>query len=233
MKPHCLALFFVFSLPAYAGPVAPKSVVANDIEYRDISSISIDTAQASAWGLSPIEWSRYKEILSSPQGLEMQNSNPLSVLGRSARTDIERTQYAEMLVRYEKLSVDGLLAFNNARQAAWHRLYPNLPIIQSTTPKRVALFVANDCGTCASAVSEWRSLGATVDIYMVGSGKNDTALRQWAMKAGIRTADVDEGGITLNHDTGNWLLLARAKPVPVAIAQDREGLWNIANLPSR
>ena len=194
------------------------------------ASVSI-ASQSRAWGLSVTEWQRYQTLLDSPQGMEMQHSNPISVLGRSARTAVERTKYAEMLVQYEKQSLDGLLAFNNARQDAWKRLYPNLPVIRTSTPKRVALFVESDCTTCANVITQWRSLGAIVDIYMVGSGKSDTVLRQWAMKAGIRKADVDEGSITLNHDTGNWLLLAQAKPVPVAIAQNQGGTWAITHLP--
>lgn len=182
-------------------------------------------AQATAWGLTIQEWDHFESIKASPAGWEMKNSNPLSVLGRSARTPQERQKYAEMLVHYEKKVGDGLLAFMNARKLAWKRLYPNLPIIKSSHPQRVMLFVSNACASCDQAIRDWRSKGATVDIYMVGSLGNDRTLRQWAMKAGIRKADVDEGDITLNHDKGNWVLLAKGRSMPVAMAKNKEGQW--------
>lgn len=229
-KQLIVCLFFLTSTMALASVpptltgITETGVIGTERTKEHVIQASRD-AQATAWGLTIQEWDRFESIKASPAGWEMKNSNPLSVLGRSARTPQERQKYAEMLVHYEKKIGDGLLTFTQARRVAWKRLYPNLPIIKSSYPQRVMLFVSNTCASCDQAIRDWRSKGVTVDIYMVGSRGDDRALRQWAMKAGIRKADVDEGDITLNHDKGDWVLLAKGRRVPVSMAKNKEGQW--------
>ncbi|MGL5395663.1 MAG: TIGR03759 family integrating conjugative element protein [Shewanella sp.] len=181
--------------------------------------------QATRFGLSVTEWNEYERVMASSQGWEMKNSHPLAVLGRSATTEAEREKYARLLVKHEYQLAEGLLAFDRARTSAWKAMYPNLPIIRNNTPERVALYVNDQCDTCSQLLQQWRSKGSKVDIYFVGKG-DDTTLREWAMRAGIRKHDVDEQQITLNHDDGSWLTVAKAKPIPVSLAKNKEGAWS-------
>lgn len=181
--------------------------------------------QATRFGLSVTEWNEYERVMASSQGWEMKNSHPLAVLGRSATTEAEREKYARLLVKHEYQLAEGLLAFDRARTTAWKTMYPNLPLVRNNTPERVALYVNAQCDTCSQLLQQWRSKGSKVDIYFVGKG-DDTALREWAMRAGIRKHDVDEQQITLNHDDGSWLTVAKAKPIPVSLAKNKEGVWS-------
>ena len=181
------------------------------------------------FGLSKSEWTQYEAVMQSTLGWEMREKHPLVVLGRTASTQIERKQYAQRLVKHEHQVAQGLLAFARARTAAWKHLYPDLPLIADNTPERVALYVSLDCDTCSDVLQKWRSKGSKVDIYFVGGRHNDAALRQWAMKIGIRKRDVDDNYITLNHDDGSWLTVARAKSTPVSMAKNKAGVWSFVN----
>lgn len=231
MKKQGIAcLFFLTSTMAFASVPSTSTDITEtgliDAGRNKESVIQVSKErQAQAWGLTIQEWDRFESIKASPASWEMTKSNPLSVLGRSARTSQERRKYAEMLVHYEKNMADGLLTFTQARRVAWKRLYPDLPIVKSSFPQRVMLFVSKTCTSCDQAIRDWRRKGATVDIYMVDSLGDDKALRQWAMKAGIRKADVDEGDITLNHDKGNWVFLAKGRTMPVSMAKNKDGQW--------
>ncbi|GIU42893.1 integrating conjugative element protein [Shewanella sairae] len=181
--------------------------------------------QAKRFGLSHSEWQRYETIMKSSLGWEMQKSHPIAVLGRTATTAEERAKYAQLLVKHEYQLAEGLLAFNNARTQAWKQLYPTLPIIKSSTPERVALYASPSCKDCGSVIQKWRSKGSKVDVYFVGNN-SDAALREWAMRMGIRKRDVDEKHITLNHDNGSWLTVAQAKQPPVSMAKNKGGVWS-------
>lgn len=213
------------------GDAVSQEMNAQGVSQVGKTALQIDqhrTAQSQRFGLSEHEWLRYEDVMASAVGWEMQDKHPLAVLGRTARDSAERQRYAKMLVRYEHEVAEGLLAFAKARQQAWHELYPNLPIIADAIPQRVSLFASSACETCSSLIQGWRSKGALVDIYFVGK-RDDTELRRWAMSQGIRKQDVDDKRITLNHDNGNWLAIAKGQSLPVVMAET-QGQWQAVSL---
>ncbi|WP_318419548.1 TIGR03759 family integrating conjugative element protein [Photobacterium leiognathi] len=216
-KAYFLILFFVST-----ATFAKEERIVHDKTVSD--TILQQQKDAQRFGLSLKEWQRYENVMQSSLGWEMQKSHPIAVLGRTAESADERERYAIMLVQHEKKVAEGLLAFARARTEAWKQLYPDLPIIADSTPERVALFVSSECKGCEDVLHQWRSQRVSVDIHFVGA-KNDNALRSWAMKAGIRKSDVDKRFITLNHDKGHWLTLAKRKPMPVSMAKNKEGVW--------
>lgn len=219
-----ILLLLTLSCPLYAATVSQEQT-ETQIVSDERHSVQNKEQQATRFGLSLTEWNEYERVMASSQGWEMKDSHPLAVLGRSATTEAEREKYARLLVTHEYQLAEGLLAFDRARTAAWKAAYPNLPLVRNNTPERVALYVNAQCDTCSQLLQQWRSKGSKVDIYFVGKG-DDTALREWAMRAGIRKLDVDEKQITLNHDDGSWLTVAKAKPIPVSLAKNKEGAWS-------
>ncbi|WP_394230508.1 TIGR03759 family integrating conjugative element protein [Shewanella colwelliana] len=210
-----------------ANPLAvktPQVPLSSNEQINNVVKLN-QSEQAKRFGLSVDEWQRYEAIMQSSLGWEMQKSHPIAVLGRTANTRAEREKYAELLVKHEYQLAEGLLAFNNARTQAWKHLYPNLPIIKSNAPERVALYASPSCQDCGALIQQWRSKGSKVDIYFVGKN-SDSALRRWAMEMGIRQRDVESKEITLNHDDGSWLTIAGAKPTPVSMAKNKAGIWS-------
>ncbi|WP_045407367.1 TIGR03759 family integrating conjugative element protein [Vibrio jasicida] len=207
------------------------SVMASDIAKIETQIVGTPMT-AQQWQLSTSEWSRYQDLLKEPEAYGLVDKNPIVVLGQFARTDEERRRYAERLVQLDKKRIDGLLALDNAYRQAWTSLYPTLTPVGARLPERVLLFVTANCEPCMEALKSWRSHGVSVDVFMVDSQGNDTTLRAWASKAGVRQSDVTEQFITLNHDTrGLWFHLAKGQAAPVAFVE-QEGAWSVITLPS-
>ncbi|MEZ9997918.1 TIGR03759 family integrating conjugative element protein [Vibrio sp. 10N.261.46.A3] len=226
MKPILMALALTLSSATYAGTTDPIDTHAQETTVQTLN-------QAKAWGLSEQDWQRYETLMSSPQGHGLEKSNPITVLGRFARTPSERAKLAEALVHYEKKRVEGLLAFNRAYQSAWKRLYPTLKPIGTQRPDRVALFVQEDCLTCFTAYQQWRSQGVAVDVYISGIQQDDERLKRWAEQAGITTSDVQSGAVTLNHDDAGLAFsfsISSGRTFPMS-AHRKGGEWALIDLP--
>ncbi len=209
------------------------SALAADIDNTDVtlSSLVTQADKAKAWGLSENDWQRYEALMNSPSGHGLEKSNPITVLGRFARTATERQRLAEKLVMYEKKRVEGLLAFNVAYQSAWQRLYPNLKPVDANRPSRVALFVKDNCSSCFTAYQQWRSQGVGVDVYMTGTLGQDHLLKAWAEQAGITETDIKQKAVTLNHDAvGLAFSLSQGRPFPIS-AHKRGGQWSVIPSP--
>ena len=186
------------------------------------------------WGLNPAEWARYQRLMKGPLGVYSTNLDPLTALGIEARTEIERRRYAELQVLAEARRVEKLLVYQRAYDAAWQRLFPGLQPVMSpaaitttpitNSPQRLAVFVRDDCPPCEKRVQRLQDDGTGFDLYMVGSGQDDSQLRQWATQAGVDPNKVRSGAITLNHDGGRWQSLDLAGDLP-AVIQKVNGQW--------
>ncbi len=75
---------------------------------------------------NPQESARYRELMDGPLGIYSPNLAPLSALGIEARTDEERSRYAELQVQVEARRVEKLLAYQRAYDEAWQRLHPGM-----------------------------------------------------------------------------------------------------------
>ncbi|CAM8846119.1 TIGR03759 family integrating conjugative element protein [Burkholderia pseudomallei] len=188
-----------------------------------------DEARAQAWGLDAAEWSRYQQLMQGPLGIYSPNLDPLTALGIEARSDTERQHYAELQVRAEAQRVQKELIYQQAYDAAWKRLHPDLTPVRSLASTshpgaslahsgRLAVFVKDDCPACDARVRQLQTSGTAFDIYMVGSRGDDARIRAWALRVGIEPARVRAHTITLNHDAGRWLMLGGQGALPAVLS---------------
>ncbi|WP_409287280.1 TIGR03759 family integrating conjugative element protein [Pseudomonas guariconensis] len=187
--------------------------------------------QAKAWGLTDDEWATFERLQTGPRHYWSPQLDPLTTLGVEANSDHERQRYAELQVRLEARRAERELAYQKAYSSAWIRLFPGLQPVQGmsddagpSSNSRTALFVEDHCTACVTRLQQWLQAGARLDVYLVGSQGNDTRLRQWAKSAGITTAQVSGGQVTLNHDRGRWFDLGASGPLP-ARYQQVDGKW--------
>ncbi|UZE88547.1 TIGR03759 family integrating conjugative element protein [Pseudomonas viciae] len=189
--------------------------------------------QATSWGLTEREWARFEQIQAGPRGFWSPNLDPLTALGVEAETDQERQRYAELQVALEAKRAERELAYQNAYNAAWARLFPGLLPIQgmasprpasSSVAPRQALFVEDNCAACNVEAKRLQSSDMAFDIYLVGSQDEDERVRRWALQADIDPGKVQRRQITLNHDRGRWFSLGATGPLP-ATFQQVNGQW--------
>lgn len=185
------------------------------------------------WGLKSEEWLRYEELMKGPRGIYSPGLDPLTVLGIEARSDEERTYFAELQVRAEAARVEKELVYQLAYDAAWKRLYPALDPVSNLEEAstvsisgngRMAVFVKENCLPCDQKVRQLQTKREPFDIYLVDSHQDDTAVRRWAARAGIDTTKVRSGTITLNHDGGHFKLLNLGEDLP-AVVRHAGGRW--------
>ena len=218
---------FAESAPVAASRSAPSSVLNS-------ADAALDERQAKDWRLRSEEWARYRQLMEGPLGVYSPNLDPLTALGIEARSDEERSRYAELQVQAESRRVDKTLAYQRAYDAAWQRLHPglqrvNLPGAQASSvgnqgSGRLAVFVKADCAPCEQRVRQMQGAGTAFDVYMVGSRQDDRRICQWATQAGIDPARVRARTITLNHDAGRWLSLGLPGELP-AVVREVNGQW--------
>ena len=226
-----VCLFSLLSTAAaMANPVTTPSRV------QDTQSTPLGRShpeQATNWGLTEQEWTRFEQIQASPRGFWSPNIDPLTALGVEAETDQERQRYAELQVALEAKRAERELAYQNAYTAAWAKLFPGLLPIQgmaspprasSSVEPRQALFVEDHCPACTAEAQRLQSSDTAFDIYLVGSQGEDERVRRWARQADIDPAKVQRRQITLNHDRGRWFSLGAAGPLP-ATFQQVNGQW--------
>lgn len=189
--------------------------------------------QATSWGLTEREWTRFEQIQAGPRGFWSPNLDPLTALGVEAETDQERQRYAELQVALEAKRAERELAYQNAYTAAWTKLFPGLlpiqgmaspPTASSPVEPRRALFVEDHCPACTAEAQRLQSSDTAFDIYLVGSQGGDERVRRWARQADIDPAKVQRRQITLNHDRGRWFSLGAPGSLPATL-QQVNGQW--------
>ena len=178
-----------------------------------------ERAQSRQWGLNEADWQRYKTLMQGIRGRLSPNISPIEALGIHARTDDERRRYAEMWANALREDTERVLAFQQAYDDAWKRLYGNEPLIDlSRLPQRQAatllqpgdrilFFAASSCAACAPALEillakVQRTPRLGLDVYLVDSGNDDGRVRAWAKEHGIPPELVRNRTVTLNHDSG-------------------------------
>ena len=199
------------------------------------SQSSATENKAQQWGLQPQEWQRYQELMDGPLGIYSPGLDPLSALGISAKDDAERRRYAELQVMAETQRVERELAYQQAYDEAFRRLYPYLlplgsgsaaraAVMAPASSQRLAVFVREDCPSCEDRVRQLQQAGTTFDLYLVDSGQDDARIRRWATRVGIEPQKVFSRAITLNHDAGRWQALGLGGELP-AVLKEVQGRW--------
>ena len=230
LLPPIFCLVSLFAVGSAANPVMTLS------RTQDTPSTPLArsrTAQAKNWGLTEQEWARYEHIQAGPRGFWSPNLDPLTALGIEAETDQARQRYAELQVTLEAKRAERELAYQNAYNATWAKLFPGLMPIQgmaspsptnSPVTPRLALFVEDQCPACTAEAQRLQSGDVIFDLYLVGSQGEDERVRTWARQAGMDPARVQRRPITLNHDRGHWFSLGAPGPMPVTF-QQVNGQW--------
>jgi integrating conjugative element protein (TIGR03759 family) len=187
-----------------ATTVNPQLVVATE-------ALPVDDA-AAQWGLTEQEWRTYEQVMQRRRGVWSPGLDPITALGVSAATALERKRFAELYVRTEFERTRKELAFQLAVDSAWARLYPETPRIGARAAakltlqvaSRYALIVRPDCSECAGVLQERldtmiNEAQEGVDIHVVGTGGDDNVLRGWLATQPELLAALKTGRATLNH----------------------------------
>lgn len=208
-------------------PLDTRSVNSSDVQKETIRE------QAQRWGLTDTEWQHYLEIKNHERSYWSPNLDPITMLGVEADTEAERYHYAELLAKKEYARAEKELAFQRAYDRAFQQLYPNQqpftvePHI-SQAIGRIYYFTRLDncpkCETDINRILNYANDKTPIDIYVVGSQGHDEAIRAWASKHHIDPVKVKNRQITLNHDSGYWLMNAKGK-MPVAFEVQGDGQW--------
>lgn len=201
-------------------------------------------AQSQRWGLSETEWRRYQTLMQGIRGRLSPDISPIEALGIHARDEAERQRYAEMWAQAMRQDTERVLQFQRAYDAAWRRLYGNELLIDPTNlpgaqqaalqpGDRILFFTRAGCGHCdtllqalLAKVRDVPELG--LDIYLVGSGNDDGAVRQWANAHAIPGELVRSRAVTLNHDNDTLMRVSRLTgTVPYLVRRRGEQLARI------
>lgn len=189
------------------------------------------TRSAQEWGLTTEEWQRYETLKKGRRGVLSPGLDPLTMLGIEARSDEERHHFAELTVKQEFQRVEAELAFQREVNSAWMRVYPGVLPVQDLRSEvsnaRQALFVKDNCPACDRKLTQLMKSNQPLDIYLVGSGGKDEAVRSWAKKHNIPAEKVKSRQVTLNHDNGMWLRYGNGL-MPVVLQQGAQG-WQRVN----
>lgn len=189
------------------------------------------TRSAQEWGLTAEEWQRYETLKKGRRGVLSPGLDPLTMLGIEARSDEERRHFAELTVKQEFQRVEAELAFQREVNSAWTRVYPGVLPVQDLRSEasnaRQALFVKDNCPACERKLAQLMKSNQPLDIYLVGSGGKDEAVRNWAKKHNIPAEKVKSRQVTLNHDNGMWLKYGNGM-MPVVLQQGAQG-WQRVN----
>ncbi|HHA1945036.1 TIGR03759 family integrating conjugative element protein [Enterobacter hormaechei] len=189
------------------------------------------TRSAQEWGLTTEEWQRYETLKKGRRGVLSPGLDPLTMLGIEARSDEERRHFAELTVKQEFQRVEAELAFQREVNSAWTRVYPGVLPVQDLRSEvsnaRQALFVKDSCPACERKLVQLMKSNRSLDIYLVGSGGKDEAVRAWAKKRNIPAEKVKSRQVTLNHDNGMWLKYGSGL-MPVVLQQGAQG-WQRVN----
>ena len=230
------------------GPAVATGIsVSSPVGSRPAPLSFSEAVDLDAWGLNETEAKRYRELMRGVRGAFSQpNISPLEVLGIHARTPAERRRYAERLVRLLYEDTERVLAFQREVQAAWERLYGDVPIVDTSrlppesrpfSPdlfdgKRLAAFVSTTCGACDRAMPRFLALmegGAKgIDFYVVDTSDDD-AIRAWARRHGIPVEAVRSRRITLNHGRSLFARLG-GTAVPALFVRDGDAFTPVPAL---
>ncbi len=129
MRSASLGVFICLCLVHYVRAYAQErpSVAKHSADEPSLVA-PLEQSKAQAWNLKTEEWRRYRQLMEGPLGTYSPGIDPLTALGIEARDSEEQKRYTEMQAHAEYSRVTKLLAYQNAYNDAFTRLYPNLLI---------------------------------------------------------------------------------------------------------
>ncbi|WP_061289962.1 TIGR03759 family integrating conjugative element protein [Azotobacter vinelandii] len=231
-------VFLFFSSAGLSTAWAAPEPSRLQVEQTQSESSSIRLSgreQATQWGLTEEEWTRYETLMQGQRGILSPGLDPLTALGVEARTDAERRRYAELQARFEFERVERELAYQRAYDEATARLaggklrvtpFSLKPsgegasgsaglsaLSAASAPVRYDVVVSIDnCARCEQTVKDMLAKGLAMNLWVTDSGQDDRRIRAWASRLSIPPAKVRSGHITLNHG-GKLSVKADALPL--------------------
>lgn len=176
--------------------------------------------EAEVWGLTPEEEQRYVYLMQNKSGVFYQGRHlsPVWILGLNARTDSERTHYAELAAQQEEQYVVQNLAWETAFHQAYKDLTADLPVVKpfdlspySPITHEAVKWQANDVvnyfvnpkesvgNALTTILSAQKSLPSLkLNFFFVGNPSNE-AIQTWANQQSLPLDWVRSGRISLNQ----------------------------------
>lgn len=178
------------------------------------------------WGLTENEYARYESLMKGIRGsVSPDTISPIEVLGIHARSDAERDRYARMWADAMEKDAERVLAFQKAYDNAWadkggsiidiaaiqnQRQAQNAqPLTNSQTQQNTntLTFITSlsDCPSCDEKIQQLMTSmlvdkSMQLNVYFSDSkGKENSLIRQWAVKNGVDASMLQSKRITLNH----------------------------------
>lgn len=190
------------------------------------TNISITEQKHLQWGLTENEFSRYENLMEGVRGsISPSTISPIEVLGIHARNKAEREKYARMWADIMEKDAERILAFQRAYDQAWQEkggdiidvaalsnnnstsalASSELSAPQSQGRTLTLITRIDDCTECDQKLQSLlnslmvdRSLN--LDVYFSDSaGKENSYIRQWAVKNNISPSLLKQRRISLNH----------------------------------
>ncbi len=174
------------------------------------------------WGLTESDWTRYRQLKSSPRAYLTPHLTPLQLLGIQAQSTSEQARlarlHAEMTLRrdYQDLLWQARVSqerekLKNLEQSLWasvQEIGQTLPGSNTSqylaTPDRVLAFVTLDCfAQCIELVAKANQRTASTLFYIVGATQDDQ-LRAWATRHALPFNSFETGKFALHH-AGDFL----------------------------
>lgn len=203
------------------------------------------------WGISKDEYSRYEELMKGMRGtVSPDNISPIEVLGIHAESASERRKYARIWADMMEKDAERILAFQRAYDAAWAdkgRDIINVEQIRGdvaaaapaaqpeqnspgSVKKMIFATSMDGCPRCDDRIQKILTSmlvdqSIQLDIYFSDSkGKDNSVIRQWAVKNNIDAEHLRTRRITLNHGQSlmNDYQLEEAE-LPVTYQVNRNG----------
>lgn len=188
-----------------------------------------NSEKAAVWGLTSDEWDKFEALMQGPRGYWSPNLDPLTVLGIEAKTQAERMRYAELQAKAEYHRTEAELAYQRAYDTAFQTLFADQliitspeateedfpPLKQQSLPDELPLivFVNIRCKPCDALIQRLQSEQKRIDVYVVDTQSDDKAIRDWAMRVGIKSDLVQRKFITLNHNNTELQTLSKTKDI--------------------
>lgn len=200
--------------------------------------------EAEVWGLTSQEEQRYVYLMQNKSGVfyRGRHLSPVWILGLNARTDSERTHYAELAAQQEAQYVVQNLAWETAFHQAYKDLTADLPVVKpfdlspySPITHEAVKWQANDVvnyfvnpkepvgnalTSLLMAQQQYSSL--RLNFYFVGHPSNQ-AIQTWANQQSLPLDWVRSGRITLNQGDGLLASLGRPNKTTPLILLVRNG----------
>ncbi len=220
---------------------------------QDVNQVKLTEAQtheAGVWGLTADEENRYVLLMQNRSALYYRGlrQTPIDILGLNARTEIERSHFAELGALQEAQKVSKNIAWNNAFYKAYNKLFENVSVVGDFDPKPYSpyahkplqlstgdtlyFFIKPDDAVKSVLmllIDAIEGLPNTrLNIMLLNL--DDVSIQLWANQHQIPAALVSTGRITLNHGELNYQSLTTTKKDTPLLLLAKNGASSIVDL---